>query len=642
MTADKTAEDLRTEFLKTPALCAAVVVAIHVLPKNPAHGLPRLVMTLAYFGALLIGVWSATQPLDAYLKRLYAKRYEDAGPVIEKSWQMYLHSLQAVVTPLAYLVIAFVAATGLSVLVAWPVFAPLAGLAPVWNLAWCVAGLGLLLYPFVRGGEISALQQRRRMLQEQLEIADFEPKQDVAQTPAEAAKAALPVEAIDDHKFRAGGFVWEWEDLYKNAVVFGQPGTGKTVCVLNAVLEGLLASTARSSEKPSALILDPKGDYYGKIRAVCRRYGREQDLLVLDPADVKRTIRYNPLDSTDDELEVASRFAATMEALGMKSDDSFWIDSAKKFVRHAVALTRITNPAGRPPDLADILELSGSFARISERVDRIADDDARGDNALAFFEEWMGLADNTRSSVQAYVSNMIDPFLLEPYRTVFSGRSTMRIGDMIDAGKILYVHMPIADKEAMSRVICTLVKLEYFREVLKRPNKTRSSFFLCDEFQSFLTIAQGKGDADFFERSRQSRHANVVATQNLPALTKRANEKETIHNLLGNCAVKLFLRNSDNDTNTYASELFGQQLVQFWGGSSSAGQGGRLSRALQSTSSQSSSLQYDASVRKEAFARLAIPSRADGIDYAETIVHLGSRGKVTREKLRWQVHPLSE
>ena len=90
-------------------------------------------------------------------------------------------------------------------------------------------------------------------------------------------------------------------------------------------------------------------------------------------------------------------------------------------------------------------------------------------------EEWVELASETRTTIQSYITNMIDPFLMKPYNTVFSGCSTMKISEMIADGKILYVYMPIADKEAMSKVICTFVKLEYFREVLKNPHKTRPS-----------------------------------------------------------------------------------------------------------------------------------------------------------------------
>jgi hypothetical protein len=37
---------------------------------------------------------------------------------------------------------------------------------------------------------------------------------------------------------------------------------------------------------------------------------------------------------------------------------------------------------------------------------------------------------------------------------------------------------------------------------------------------------------------------------------------------------------------------------------------------------------------------LAVP--AGDVNYAETIVHLASRASVTKEKLRWRVHPLKD
>ena len=41
-----------------------------------------------------------------------------------------------------------------------------------------------------------------------------------------------------------------------------------------------------------------------------------------------------------------------------------------------------------------------------------------------FANEWFELADNTRTSVLAYITNMVDPFLMYPYSEVFSGPST--------------------------------------------------------------------------------------------------------------------------------------------------------------------------------------------------------------------------
>jgi type IV secretory pathway TraG/TraD family ATPase VirD4 len=311
-------------------------------------------------------------------------------------------------------------------------------------------------------------------------------------------------------------------------------------------------------------------------------------------------------------------------------------------------LLRNTGAQQEPPSFANILKLAassvqgggqtiakGSFAE--ERILRIANDDDSGQLAVGYFiDTWATLAERTRSVVQSQIVNMIDPFLLMPYRELFSGRSTMRLSEVVESGRILYVYMPIADKELMSKIVCTLVKLEYFREVLKRPNKARPSFFVCDEFQSFFTVGGGKGDADFFERSRQSTHANVIATQNLPALLKQAGTAEVaVDNLLGNCAVKIFLRNTDAKTNEYASKLFGQQIDALANTSRS-----NTAPGAQGAINSSTSAQYAARVKEDEFVALAQPSSADAVPYAETIVQLASRATVATERLRWRIHPI--
>ena len=323
--------------------------------------------------------------------------------------------------------------------------------------------------------------------------------------------------------------------------------------------------------------------------------------------------------------------------------DKFWIDSAKKFIRHAISLLRIVNAAGDPPTFAQIGALAGSLKTVYDHCYWIADEDPRGDQCLAYFaDEWADLANETRTTVQAFITNMIDPFLGVPYNTVFSGKSTMTVAEMIEQGKILYVYMPIAEKEAMSKVICTFVKLEYYREVLKRPDKPRPSFFLCDEFQVYFTGMPGKGDADFFERSRQSKHANVVATQNYPALMKAVGDKESVvNNMLSNCAVKIFLRNTDDKTNDWASKIFGQKLVAMASSNVSAGGG----KNAAGSAGASASRQYDQKVRPEEFVSLTVPdpyNEVAKVEYADTIVHMASRATVTKEKLRWRMHKIKD
>ena len=73
----------------------------------------------------------------------------------------------------------------------------------------------------------------------------------------------------------------------------------------------------------------------------------------------------------------------------------------------------------------------------------------------------------------------------------------------------------MAGRERVSPVLMTLLRLEFQREILRRPNKARRCFLFADEFQALYVSGENQGDSDFFESSRESNHANIVAAQNL-------------------------------------------------------------------------------------------------------------------------------
>jgi hypothetical protein len=642
----------RRRFASVFGVGLLVLVAIHLAPLRrypfdaPYNGF-RLLCTVAYFATLVVLCVQLMAPRSRYMHALYAWRFADCPPQMEQTWRQYLYSVDFVVTMACRLAIAFFVSTAATVLAAWlPAFA---SLRLVYTPVWWLSFLGLVLFPFVGGSLINEALQRGRALQEQTAIyADYTPR-----PVAELHRGGAPDEATavvlgGGPGFRAGGVEWRWEDLTKNVIVFGQTGSGKTLCVLNAFVDALVGSAPTGGEPAGALILDPKGDFRGKLEVLCRRYGREADLVAIDPAHPELSLRWNPFDSPDDDYELASRFVAAMKALGMKSTDTtVWIDSARKFLRHAITLVRLTNPPGHPPSFEQIGQLVAGRATVLARAERLDPADPLAEPCLAFFaEEWAELAPETRTSIQMHVTNMIDPFLAEPYATLFAGRSTIPVADAIDGGKILYVDMPVADREQMARTVGTLIKLEYFREVRKRVGKARPTFFLCDEFQRFFTTAQGKGDAEEFEVTRQSNHANLIATQNMPALLKQApgQNRAPVDNLLGNCAVKVFLRNSDRETNQYASDLFGKRLILTYSSNTGAGDFGfgrfrarGLGRGVNGTS------QYEARVPAEKFGELAAPSVADGIDYCEAVVYQGARAVADHSPklLRWKTHPIT-
>lgn len=601
-------------------------------------------LVLLFFGCLASATWSLTTPFAEFLAARMRWKFSNSGPAINHMVERYVIRLSRYVTTIGNVATIGVGFIGVGVLSNWPLFDVLSGYGS--TLIW-IGFCCLLALPIVA---LSGIRQLREAMVLKHQIDDEAAAMGISTRTAATEAAERKAEEGPSVKitgpmtFTAGGYDWNVGDFYKNTAIFGQTGSGKTICVLNALLDGMLGATGAAKLPAAALILDPKGDFRDKIEALSRAHGRKDDLVIIDPDDLERSISWNPLDSEDDALELAGRFGAVMEILDASGqDDAFWINSTKRLVENLISLLRYARP-NTPPDLVEVYQAAMSDQKIEDYGRLVSEDvfEASPDVKRTFdyfFDVWLPMPADTRATIRGFVTNMLGSFLKEPFDTLFSGKSSTTIAQVLDEGKILYVHMPIAEREVMARVVTTFVKLEFYREVLRRPRKKRPSFLLCDEFQSFFTVGQGKGDADAFERTRESNHANIVAFQNLNALFKQTDRKEPVLNLLGNCAIKLFLRNTEKETNEYASDLFGEHIETL--SSTSVGvAGGR--RGARGDGTVSGNAQYSARVKKDAFSGLAVPSREEGKKWAEVIGHLASRSTVETPRMSWKVHPIGK
>ncbi|MEE4209535.1 MAG: type IV secretory system conjugative DNA transfer family protein [Parvularcula sp.] len=618
------------------ALCIAIHLSAFLFRDDDTI---RFGLVILFFASLASVSWSFSTPFTDYVRARQRARFAMAGPNITQLAERYAIRLTRFTEQVSALATLGILLIGLGVAANWPLLSPLHGLANEIAVAGFVILAVVPIYAIASSGRLREIAALRMQLEEEASIAGVGHADPGTVAKARRWDQDAPVVLTGEGAFRAGGYDWRYDDFYKNAAIFGQSGTGKTVCVLNALLHGLVGSA--KALPASGLVLDPKGDFKDKIARVCRREGRERDLLLIDPSKPSKSMRWNPLDSEDDAQELAGRFAAVMQIVNPSGkDDTFWIDSARALIQNLIILIRVARP-GEPPSLVELYEAATSDAELDrwgELINpSIFETNRTAARARAYFGDvWTEMPKDTKATVRTFVSNMLGPFLVEPFDTLFAGRSDATLAEVIDEGRILYVHMPVAEREVMARVVSTFVKLEFYREVLRRPDKKRPSFFLCDEFQAFFTTGQGRGDADAFERTRQSNHANVVAFQNLNALLKQTDRREQVFNLLGNCAIKLFLRNTDKETNEYASELFGEHVETL--ASSSVSIGGRMRD--KASSSLSGSSQYAARVKKDEFTRLSVPCRTPGKDHAETIAHLAARTEIETPRLKWKVHPM--
>ncbi len=317
---------------KPAGYAAAARLPLVIATLTLASGAPPLLLGL-------LGAWRA-----AALRARLAE-----APAALRETALFLQGEQA----LAWRGIVGILGAGLAsgslwVLAHWPQASALVPLRPVF------AGLALGAVPLI--GVL--LVRRRRHL---INIAYL--RWCLAEQARHAARQGVTLTrrrprrrgASGRETFLAGGFVWQLDDGFKNMLVTGQPGAGKTACALNALLDGFLTSTRHGPLPIAGLVLDVKGDFRGKLERLCARHGRAQDLVVLDPAAwsdparVAERVTWNPLDSDDDELEIATRLVAVLKMLGLRSQDTFFLDAAKTLIRHTIALLRAGRPGGRRP-----------------------------------------------------------------------------------------------------------------------------------------------------------------------------------------------------------------------------------------------------------------------------------------------------
>lgn len=311
----------------------ALIATISAMPKDPAYAADSRFAQM--LGVCIIAMLGGTSFILAWRlwRDLRMQRAYGAASSAVNDTLSYLKQERRLARrgQLLSLVAAMIALT-LYIASHWPQAAPLTP----WQIVFALLAFGLVAWLPIR-----ALRNRghyvnafflRRYLRQQIDHLGYRPTRRSKRRANGTPSITVPREGCFVIEGRDGDFEWRFDDFVKNAVVFGQVGSGKTVAVLNAVLEGLLASFAKSDHPIGGLILDAKGDFYGKIQTLCTRYNRNADLLIVDPAAWEiaggtwRSISWNPLDNDDDPLEIASRLIAALRLIGVEtgSEGSFF------------------------------------------------------------------------------------------------------------------------------------------------------------------------------------------------------------------------------------------------------------------------------------------------------------------------------
>lgn len=658
---------LRQDLIRVVLGTVLIVATILAWPKDPAYAAPqRLILAILLLSTSIPAITLGCALWGRFREARLALAYHGAPRPLAVAVRFLLDEQRLASRYMLTLLTVALGAGALHILSHWPQLAPLApfrgGLAAL-GLAALAA---LVLLPIWRRGNVVNALFLSVYLAQQARFIGFRPLRSAA-VYARIVELEGPSVTLRDGKVRAGGFTWQWSDFTQGGVaVWGQPGSGKTRCVLAPLLETIFLMDQRDGTVFSAVVHDIKGDWRSRLEALCAKY-KKSGLHIFDPkadparAGARDCIIFNPLDTDDPAVEVAGALSACIERVNMKSSESFFPTAAFIFNIHAIALLRAGLPPGRVPSLDDINRLANEPP---PRIDETDEERARRPpsffealcagiaarwpdrrmvpqevaNAIDFFlNEWgRNTPDRQRGGIIGTLSQLTTELLVEPVRSFLTGRTTVPMDAFVADGKILCIHVRDADFPRLAPLLHILFKRAAQTAVRRHVGKKTPSLFLADEFHTMFSPGPGS-DATFFSLSRESNHCNLIACQNLPLFYQTAKTTHEVMSLLGNCTTQIFLRNDEPNTNEYASSLFGEMATITVSQSEAARFGTIFSRSHASYSRSAGSAKV---VPTSAFPALRVANKNDpAAFYSEAIVHLGTRperhGALT---LLWPVH----
>lgn len=362
--------------------------------------------------------------------------------------------------------------------------------------------------------------------------------------------------------------------LFQNMLIIGTIGMGKTASCMYPFTKQLLAYQHYNPEKKAGgLILDVKGNYYKKVVAYAEEFGRQDDVIVIE---LDGNFPYNPLNKPDMEpIDLASRSRTVLDLFsGGAKKEKFWDTKAAQMMTECIRLMRLTTGY---VTLADIHNLVSDDNFLTSKMEILfnmieACEEAGNEPSFDmkacrtyFMGEFSGKAETTISTIKSCVTEMTSFFASSERvnRTFCPSQSELAFTGFeqcINEGKIVILAINKAQYPEVAKTIAAYLKLDFQSEVMQRTsnpklNSERPVFFICDEYQEFVTA----NDADFYGLSRESNCCSIVSSQSYSSILKTLGNKEAFDVLQQNLINKIWLRTDDKLTIDTAQMLTGKE-----------------------------------------------------------------------------------
>lgn len=387
------------------------------------------------------------------------------------------------------------------------------------------------------------------------------------------------------------------DGLFGNIFVAGGIGSGKTASCAYPFIEQILEFHPNDKHlKPCGLILDRKGDFYKTLEKMAKAVGRENDIIRIE---VGGDNTWNPIHAPNSMAEVlAGRLVSLYENLkgSSSSGSDQWVkDGMLKILKHGIGLHRIAygyitvkdindmvaNMSGEGegddnPVLKTLVKYDNQLANRKSREKLSVDEEADYQYHKQFFERELAHENvENKATYLGSVTTITDLFSKPAVAKTFCPpRNKITLGGfdgILDSGKIIVLNAPHEILGNISIALGVMLKLEFQRSILGRVsreakddslNKERIAFFICDEYQNFVTVSgnnSNEGDDQFYAESRQSRCVSMVLTQSIATLiSKIGAEKAEV--ILASLRTKIFMSVVPYKDQRAAAEICGKSL----------------------------------------------------------------------------------
>ena len=328
--------------------------------------------------------------------------------------------------------------------------------------------------------------------------------------------------------------------LYQNVLITGSIGSGKTSGAVSRLLYPLLKSGK------GGLILDVKGNFVDKVEEMCKRCGRISDLKVISKTS---NGYFEILSNSISSLELAGRIKQILELLSVNNNsDSYWLDKVENFLTNIFVLMKYLDKFSMLELHRLVTEekyLQTCLSKVKEMVVKTPPDDKLAfeiSNMINFItKEFEMLDSRVKSIIKSEITRFTIPLITEYdlYNQFCEKGAKEKI--VFDEKSIIVLSVPIGENRTLSKILATILKLEFQKFVLSNISNPIPVFFIADEFQEFCNVA----DTNFLSLSREAKCINIISTQSYSSLKSTLKNEENTRVLIQNLVNKIWFRNDD-------------------------------------------------------------------------------------------------